>query len=341
MKIPTHVRTTTFTTLTGEKITVTRQLSKCPVGDDWTDASRIMTMFRRFDGSKYALYEKTAEDYSRFIREVVNGVWVPMLRDAGQDPSKWLTVVPSKNGGKVLLVNSALVCKMLDEHRDRMEAEGVISQVDGAVHPRFMAGYPAGCSLYGNTVYDSATGKLNRKQSKMECMCEEVLKLAGVRYVSEYTDETLVHKNKLRIDFVILDDNGSVTHAIELNGRHHERPVTFGGMSQDKADALHEGVLVRDQIKRDWLNDRGIGLIEMDYRDREFSHRTYKANKWFTQRILTELHTHGVIDWQSFSDHSEPWEPSGEPSRTRFLPAPVEAAGIDRDGTGMLQSLLF
>ena len=54
---------------------------------------------------------------------------------------------------------------------------------------------------------------------------------------------------------------------IEYDGQQHFFPVNFGGMSDEKALAVHNQIKIRDGIKNAWAKKHGIRLIRIKFSD--------------------------------------------------------------------------
>ncbi|MDG1164763.1 MAG: hypothetical protein P8N61_05265, partial [Porticoccaceae bacterium] len=52
---------------------------------------------------------------------------------------------------------------------------------------------------------------------------------------------------------------------IEYDGEQHYRPVTFGGMTKEKALEVHEKIKSRDHRKNVWALDKGFRLIRIRF----------------------------------------------------------------------------
>ena len=83
----------------------------------------------------------------------------------------------------------------------------------------------------------------------------------------EYTQEASELKNEddnwLRFDFKIV--SGMKTLYIEYDGRQHTRPVQFGGMSEDQAQAAFEKCQHHDDLKNKWCAEHDHPLLRIPY----------------------------------------------------------------------------
>ena len=71
---------------------------------------------------------------------------------------------------------------------------------------------------------------------------------------------------------------------IEYNGEQHYHPVRFGNMTEEKAKAAFDKQLVRDAYVREFCNNNGLKLIEIDG-------RIYNYNKLITylNRLFADI----------------------------------------------------
>ncbi len=171
--------------------------------------------------------------------------------------------------------------------------------------------------------------------SKMNKWSLQLCKELSLDFKAEARFDECRSKGVLPFDVAIFDESGKTIACIEAQGEQHFESVAhFGGGKTLARQQKH------DQIKRDYCETQGIPLIEVHYSQRDFKSDDYGLSEWFRQYLLTELHTHGIIGWETFSEHSKPWQPAGETTE-RLLPLPAVAAGIDRNGVQMVQQLAF
>jgi hypothetical protein len=147
----------------------------------------------------------------------------------------------------------------------------------------------------------------------------ELCNTLGLDHRSEWRTEDCRNKNTLPFDLAIFGSDDKPLVLCEFQGKQHFDSVEHWG--GDKTLASQKK---RDKIKRDYCEANGIPLIEVHYSQRDFKNDEYGLSEWFRQYILTELHTLGVIGWATFSKHSKPYEPTGEPSQSSFLPRKTE-----------------
>ena len=69
----------------------------------------------------------------------------------------------------------------------------------------------------------------------------------------------------LRWDFICLLDTHDTRLFIEYDGRQHFEPVTFGGISQEKAEQKLATSQHRDKIKDDFCKDNNYPLLRIKY----------------------------------------------------------------------------
>ena len=71
--------------------------------------------------------------------------------------------------------------------------------------------------------------------------------------------------NLLRWDFICLLDTHDTRLFIEYDGKQHFEPVTFGGISQEKAEQNFLTSQHRDKIKNDFCKDNNYPLLRIKY----------------------------------------------------------------------------
>ena len=97
--------------------------------------------------------------------------------------------------------------------------------------------------------------------SKGETAIARLLDLELIDYEVEFVMEDSVDNKRLRFDFYIPNQNV----LIEYDGEQHYRPVTFGGMTKEKALEVHEKIKSRDHRKNVWALDKGFRLIRIRF----------------------------------------------------------------------------
>tara|TARA_B110000114_G_scaffold178818_1_gene212387 strand:+ start:655 stop:2709 length:2055 start_codon:yes stop_codon:yes gene_type:complete len=97
--------------------------------------------------------------------------------------------------------------------------------------------------------------------SKGETAVARLLDLASVNFEVEFVMEDGVDNTRLRFDFYIPNQNV----LIEYDGEQHYRPVTFGGMTKEKALEVHKKIKSRDHRKNVWALDKGYRLIRIRF----------------------------------------------------------------------------
>jgi len=106
----------------------------------------------------------------------------------------------------------------------------------------------------------TGSGCPNCNISKGENLIRQILLTNDVKFEQQHTFKKLRDKRKLKCDFYLPDYN----LVIEFNGRQHYEPInTFGGR-----DALKE-TQRRDQIKREYLKDNDMNLLEINYKNND------------------------------------------------------------------------
>lgn len=98
--------------------------------------------------------------------------------------------------------------------------------------------------------------------SKGEFLIEKFLIENNINYKREHTFEDLKYIKKLRIDFLILNNNQSPMIAIEFNGKQHYEPVKYYGGKQ-----YFSLIKKRDAIKKRYLENKNINLVIIKYND--------------------------------------------------------------------------
>ena len=100
------------------------------------------------------------------------------------------------------------------------------------------------------------------KSSRGEIKICDILDMAGLQYIEEYSFPDLVSSSgrPLRFDFAVLDDNGDVDFLIEYQGiQHYEAKGKFGG-----AQGLYRQKY-NDTQKRLYCQEHGITLVAIPY----------------------------------------------------------------------------
>lgn len=99
--------------------------------------------------------------------------------------------------------------------------------------------------------------------SKGEKSVEKVLQDLKIAYLPQYTFENCRDKNMLPFDFYLPDLN----KCIEYDGQHHYYPVTFNGVSKERAKENHLITLKHDEIKNQYCESNNIELLRIPYYD--------------------------------------------------------------------------
>jgi len=99
------------------------------------------------------------------------------------------------------------------------------------------------------------------RSSKGEVAIMKYLEKRKIPFNYEHSFKDLIDVGKLRFDFYLPDHN----ICIEYDGGQHFKPVTFGGMSQEKAEENFKSCQRRDKIKDEYCKKKGIRLIRIPY----------------------------------------------------------------------------
>lgn len=124
---------------------------------------------------------------------------------------------------------------------------------------------------YGSTAYNGYWSGIQcdcHKISSFQWIVNKLLLENNISYRVEYSFEDLFGLSciyKLRFDFAILNDDGSIKYLIECQGEQHSMPVEeFGGVSQ------HTVQVKNDERKREYARKNGIPLLEISYKDKKY-----------------------------------------------------------------------
>lgn len=130
------------------------------------------------------------------------------------------------------------------------------------IHPPEKYGYHA---YYG---YWSEVSCDCHHISSFQWIVNKLLIENNVLYQVEYSFSDLygcLGKSKLRFDFAIFNDNGSIKCLIECQGEQHYMPVEeFGGQTQ------HDIQVRNDNLKRQYVKKHNIQMIEISYKDKKY-----------------------------------------------------------------------
>lgn len=97
--------------------------------------------------------------------------------------------------------------------------------------------------------------------SKGEKAVENVLQDLNIVYLPQYTFSDCRDKNTLPFDFYLPDLN----KCIEYDGQHHYYPVTFNGVSEERAKENHLITIKHDEIKNQYCKNNNIELLRIPY----------------------------------------------------------------------------
>lgn len=124
---------------------------------------------------------------------------------------------------------------------------------------------------YGATAYNGYWSGIQcdcHKISSFQWIVNKLLLDNNVPYRVEYSFSNLYGlygTNKLRFDFAILNDDGSVKCLIECQGEQHSMPVReFGGTPQYNTQVKN------DERKRAFAQKHNIPLLEISYKDKKY-----------------------------------------------------------------------
>ena len=79
----------------------------------------------------------------------------------------------------------------------------------------------------------------------------------------EYPIKVLNREHKLRIDFIIFNDNNNIEYAIEYDGEQHFSYKNNGTFCRNEEDL--KDIQKRDMDKNQWCKDNNIPLIRIPY----------------------------------------------------------------------------
>lgn len=106
------------------------------------------------------------------------------------------------------------------------------------------------------------TGKINCSAGELKCRL--ALEKLKINYETEVTFANCrSDKGILRFDFYLPELN----KLIEFDGQAHFKPVCFGGVSQERAEANFQRRLKHDKIKNNYCKKNKIDLLRISYTD--------------------------------------------------------------------------
>lgn len=111
-------------------------------------------------------------------------------------------------------------------------------------------------------------GKISRGHLKVR----DILGAADFEWEEEYSFSDLVASSgrPLAFDFMVMDGDGNIDFAIEVNGEQHYQPVeAFGGKRKFKHQSYN------DNEKRRYCNIHNIPLVEIPYWELELVNLEY------------------------------------------------------------------
>lgn len=136
------------------------------------------------------------------------------------------------------------------------------------------------------TIHSRTTGNgcPSCNESKGEKNIKEYLKNNNIDFEVQYTNDKCKHKKHLRFDFAIFK-NKELLVLIEYDGIQHFEPITFGGISLEKAKEKLKENKKRDKIKTKYCKDNNIPLIRISYKEFENIEQilNLELNKYITK----------------------------------------------------------
>lgn len=103
------------------------------------------------------------------------------------------------------------------------------------------------------------------KESRGEKQIRYFLQENNINFKSQYKFSDCKDKNMLSFDFAIFFEDGTLNCLIEYDGEQHFMPITFGGMSKEKALIKYNNDLKKDDIKNTYCINNNIKLIRIPY----------------------------------------------------------------------------
>ncbi len=144
------------------------------------------------------------------------------------------------------------------------------------------------------------TGCPKCASSKMNTWSLELCESLGLDFAAEVRFDGCKSKQPLPFDIAILDESKKASVLVECQGRQHFESVDlFGG---DKTLAKQQK---HDQIKRDFCKREGIALIEIDYRQRDFTNADHRPGEWFRYALADRLFELGLISHEQLRSVSQ------------------------------------
>lgn len=120
-------------------------------------------------------------------------------------------------------------------------------------------------SVFGSNLtrlHTTSCGCANR--SIGEENVELLLRENGINYAKEYSFSDLKNKKRLRFDFAIFNNDNTLSHLIEFDGRQHNNNY----MPWNSSDTLEERQY-RDKLKDEYCKNHSIKLIRIPYEKRD------------------------------------------------------------------------
>ena len=79
------------------------------------------------------------------------------------------------------------------------------------------------------------------------------------------TSYIVKHKQLLRWDFILYDEEDNIKGFIEYDGMQHFTPVCFNGISQERAEEKLRTSQIRDNIKNEFCKENNYPLLRIPY----------------------------------------------------------------------------
>lgn len=104
------------------------------------------------------------------------------------------------------------------------------------------------------------------RSSLLTCSNEEkriknFLNELGINFIQQYRFDDCVDQYALPFDFYIPDNK----IVIEYNGQHHYKPIIFNGISNERAEYLHNQIVKHDNIKDTYCRNHKIKITRIPF----------------------------------------------------------------------------
>lgn len=104
-------------------------------------------------------------------------------------------------------------------------------------------------------------------KSKGEEIIEKWLNKYEIKYIKQYKFDDCKYKDKLRFDFMIYDEFGSIFCLIEFDGSQHFHKNKNYGKTEEEKEKIYEYIKKRDKIKDKYCKKNGYYLYRISYTD--------------------------------------------------------------------------